>query len=74
MSTASSPRHAAAYWPTGLLLLSALALCVFMLAPLGTLLIGSVLDDQGQWSLSRFVDFANTPVWHGHRTPWGPRW
>ena len=32
-----------------------------MLAPLGTLLIGSVLDDQGHLNFSRFIDFASTP-------------
>lgn len=61
MSTVPTMRKRATYWPAGLLLLSALALCVFMLVPLGTLLIGSVQDEQGQWSLSRFVEFANTP-------------
>lgn len=54
-------RNWRAHGPAALLFLSALALCVFMLAPLGTLLIGSVLDDQGHLSFSRFVEFASTP-------------
>ena len=58
---ADAPRHWGANVPTVLLLVSAVALCVFMLAPLGTLLIGSLLDDQGQLSFSRFADFANAP-------------
>jgi len=58
--------------PTALLLVSAVALCLFMLAPLGTLLIGSLLDDQGQVSFSRFADFANTPgVW---TATWNTLW
>lgn len=58
---AGASRNWGACWPAGLLLLSALALCLFMLLPLATLLIGSVLDDQGQLSLSRFIEFASTP-------------
>ena len=58
---ADASRNWGAYGPTVLLLLSALALCIFMLVPLGTLLMGSVLDDQGRLSLSKFVEFASTP-------------
>ena len=47
--------------PTLLLLVSAAVLCIFMLAPIGTLLIGSLRDDQGLWSFTRFVEFAATP-------------
>lgn len=44
-----------------LLLLAALALCVFLLLPLGTLLGHSLSDAQGEWSLQRFRDFAAEP-------------
>lgn len=44
-----------------LLILSAIALCVFLLLPLGTLLINSIMDDAGALSLVRFAAFATTP-------------
>ncbi|WP_222948149.1 putative 2-aminoethylphosphonate ABC transporter permease subunit [Thauera sedimentorum] len=44
-----------------LLVLGALALCVFLLLPLGTLLANSVRDDEGALSLTRFIEFAATP-------------
>lgn len=44
-----------------LLLLAALALCVFLLLPLGTLLGHSLSDAQGAWSLQQFRDFAAEP-------------
>lgn len=48
--------------PAGLLLLAAaLALVVFLLLPMGTLLGHSLLDDSGAWTLQRFRDFASAP-------------
>lgn len=47
--------------PGWLLGAAALALCVFLLLPIGTLLIESVRDDGGQFSLTRFREFAATP-------------
>lgn len=44
-----------------LLLLAALALCVFLLLPLATLLGHSLSDEQGAWSLQQFRDFAAEP-------------
>ncbi len=44
-----------------LLLLAALALCTFLLLPLGTLLGHSLSDDQGAWSWQQFRDFAAEP-------------
>lgn len=49
------------WWPGFLLLLCAAALSIFLMAPLGTLLLGSVVDEQWHWSLSRFAEFAATP-------------
>lgn len=46
---------------TALLVLAALALCLFLLLPLGTLLLRSVLDESGQFSLTRFHAFATAP-------------
>ena len=47
--------------PTVLLLATALALSLFLLLPLGTLLVRSVLDDDGHFSLLRFHAFATAP-------------
>lgn len=47
--------------PTVLLVLVALALSLFLLLPLGTLLMRSVLDDAGQFSIERFHAFATAP-------------
>lgn len=44
-----------------LLLLAALALALFLLLPLGALLIGSLRDDDGRWTLQNFVAFAARP-------------
>lgn len=44
-----------------LLIVAALALCVFLLLPLGVLLINSIVDDAGRLSLARFITFAATP-------------
>lgn len=45
----------------GLLVGAALLLCVFLILPLGVLLIGSVFDEAGELSLVRFAEFASTP-------------
>lgn len=57
------PLLAADRVPAGsvLLALAALALCVFLLLPLGTLFSHSLLDEQGQASLARFREFAALP-------------
>jgi len=47
--------------PTLLLLLGATLLCVFLLLPIGTLLVESVQNHQGQLSLIRFREFIATP-------------
>lgn len=47
--------------PLLLLWLAAALLAVLLLLPLGALLIGSVRDEAGQWSLVRFVEFWNAP-------------
>ncbi len=47
--------------PALLLLSAALVLSLFLLLPLCTLLIRSVLDDEGHFSLTRFQAFASTP-------------
>ncbi len=47
--------------PTVLLVLVALVLSLFLLLPLGTLLMRSMLDDEGQFSLVRFHAFATAP-------------
>lgn len=44
-----------------LLVLAALALCVFLLLPMGALFSHSLLDEQGQTSLARFREFAAMP-------------
>lgn len=44
-----------------LLMLAALALAVFLLLPLGAVLLGGVRDDSGAFSLLRFAEFAATP-------------
>lgn len=44
-----------------LLALAALALAIFLLLPLGALLLGAVRDDAGAFSLARFAEFAATP-------------
>lgn len=44
-----------------LLMLAALALAIFLLLPLGALLLGAVRDDAGAFSLARFAEFAATP-------------
>ncbi len=46
--------------PAWLLLASVLAMCFFLLLPIGTLLIRSVQNDLGQFSWSRFSEFAAT--------------
>lgn len=46
---------------TGLLIGAAFLLCVFLILPLGVLLMGSLFDDAGEFSLVRFVEFASTP-------------
>lgn len=46
--------------PAWLLGAAALMLCVFLLLPIGTLLVESVQDDLGQFSLTRFREFAAT--------------
>jgi iron(III) transport system permease protein len=46
--------------PAWLLAAAALALCVFLLLPIATLLAGSVQDAAGHFSLSRFSEFAAT--------------
>lgn len=47
---------------SGVLLgLAALALCVFLLLPMGALFSHSLLDEQGQTSLARFREFAAMP-------------
>lgn len=53
--------HARDTGPGVLLVLAALALSLFLLLPLGTLLMRSVLDDNGQFSLLRFHAFATAP-------------
>lgn len=53
--------YAREFGPTVLLVLAAVALSLFLLLPLGTLLIRSVLDDEGRLSLVRFQSFATTP-------------
>ena len=53
--------HARDAGPGVLLVLAALALSLFLLLPLGTLLMRSVLDDNGQFSLLRFHAFATAP-------------
>lgn len=45
----------------GLLLLAALALTAFLLLPLGSLLLHSLSDSQGAWSLQQFRAFAKAP-------------
>ncbi len=47
--------------PHILLAAACLLLCVFLLLPLGTLLLGSVQDAQGQFSLQRFASFLSEP-------------
>ena len=49
------------FGPSVLLVTTALALSLFLLLPLGTLLIRSVLDDEGHPSLLRFHAFATAP-------------
>ena len=44
-----------------LLLLATVALTIFLLLPLGALLLGAVRDDAGAFSLARFAEFAATP-------------
>ena len=44
-----------------LLVGAALLLCVFLILPLGVLLMGSLVDRTGALSLVRFVEFAATP-------------
>lgn len=46
---------------TGLLIGAAFLLCVFLILPLGVLLMGSLFDEAGELSLVRFVEFAATP-------------
>ena len=55
--------RAAQHTPAGgvLLGLVALALCVFLLLPMGALFSHSLLDEQGQTSLARFREFAAMP-------------
>ncbi len=63
-ASAGSKRMAGSHWdehlPAWLLGAAALALCVFLLLPLGTLLVESFQNDQGQFSLTRFREFAAT--------------
>ncbi len=47
--------------PGALLLVVALGLAIFLVLPLLALLIGSVRDDNGAFSLVRFAEFASTP-------------
>lgn len=59
-----APRRVLATRPDGatlLLLLATLALVVFLMLPLVTLLGRSLIDEQGRFSLQRFADFAATP-------------
>lgn len=44
-----------------LLIGAALLLCVFLILPLGVLLMGSLVDKAGEPSLVRFAEFAATP-------------
>ena len=44
-----------------LLLLAAVALAIFLLLPLGALLLGAIRDDAGAFGLARFAEFAATP-------------
>ena len=46
---------------TRLLVGAALLLCVFLILPLGVLLMGSLFDEAGELSLVRFAEFASTP-------------
>lgn len=59
IQTLSRPGHDR--WSSALLLGVALALCVFLLLPLGALLSQSLLDGTGQLSLARFAEFAAAP-------------
>jgi iron(III) transport system permease protein len=52
--------HWADHLPVWLLSVAALVLCVFLLLPIGSLLVESVQDDLGHFSLVRFRDFAAT--------------
>jgi iron(III) transport system permease protein len=47
--------------PALLVSLAGAALAVFLLLPLGTLLIGAIRDQDGQFSLARFAEFVATP-------------
>jgi len=58
-----------------LLIGAALLLCMFLILPLGVLLMGSVFDEAGDFSLVRFVEFASTPgmgtaVWNTIWVAW----
>jgi iron(III) transport system permease protein len=63
-ASAVSLRTGGSHWeerlPGWLLGTAALALCVFLLLPIGTLLVESFQDDLGQFSLTRFHEFAAT--------------
>lgn len=52
--------HWADHLPVWLLSVAALVLCVFLLLPIGSLLIESVQDNLGHFSLVRFREFAAT--------------
>lgn len=60
MTVRIGDRHWEDHLPAWLLSAAALALCVFLLLPIGTLLAESVQDDLGQFSLTRFREFAAT--------------
>lgn len=47
--------------PTLLICLAGAALAIFLLLPIGTLLIGAIRDQDGRFSLARFVEFVATP-------------
>lgn len=55
-----------------LLLGAALLLCVFLILPLGVLLMGSLFDGTGALSLARFAEFAATPGMGG--AVWNTIW
>jgi iron(III) transport system permease protein len=55
-----------------LLIGAALLLCVFLILPLGVLLMGSLVDETGALSLVRFAEFAATPGMG--RAVWNTLW
>jgi len=55
-----------------LLVGAALLLCVFLVFPLGVLLVGSIVDEAGGFSLARFAEFAATPGMG--RVVWNTLW